>query len=191
MASHRTTPLYFLPLLLIPLSLFLPLSSAQGELEVPTVSIEPFRLSLATGEFRHVTCSASGLGAGNVTSIVWLDGSETDIRDVNSSRVAYDDVTPGIMVLRDAQLSDAGTYTCVVTVNQTAGAAVDSASMDAVTYNATFVYNVYVMPSYFTEGMIILGVNLFLAAVFGACLIRSMVADKSRLVKYGKVASSE
>lgn len=53
-------------------------------------------------------------------------------------------------------------------------------------YNATADLNVYVMPTYFTEGMIILGINLGLLLVFLICLAQSLVSERKRMQGYYK-----
>lgn len=53
-------------------------------------------------------------------------------------------------------------------------------------YNATVELKVYVMPTYFTEGMIILGINLGLLLVFLICLTQSLVSERKRMQAYYK-----
>lgn len=54
------------------------------------------------------------------------------------------------------------------------------------TFNATVALNVYVMPTYFTEGMIILGINLGLLLVFLICLTQSLISERKRMQTYYK-----
>lgn len=61
-----------------------------------------------------------------------------------------------------------------------------SAAESLLLYNETVYLKVYTMPSYFTEGMIILGINLGLLLIFVICLVQSFVAEKKRVQLYHK-----
>ena len=50
--------------------------------------------------------------------------------------------------------------------------------------NATVIYRVYIMPSYFKDGMIILGINCVLLVIFLAGLAHSAAVDRKRFKRY-------
>lgn len=64
--------------------------------------------------------------------------------------------------------------------------AVNMSEVDVLVYNETVYLKVYTMPSYFIEGMIILGINLGLLLIFGICLVQSFVSEKKRVQLYYK-----
>lgn len=74
-----------------------------------------------------------------------------------------------------------------VAVNTSEGEVLGHSAADSLlVYNETVYLKVYTMPSYFTEGMIILGINLGLLLIFVICLVQSFVAEKKRVQLYYK-----
>ena len=90
----------------------------------------------------------------------------------------------GVLTLTDhVEVEDSGNYTCVVIYDDYDV----NVTLTGQSQNNTIVINIYVMPTYFKEGMIVLGINVGLAIIFFACFINSAIADKKRLKEYGKI----
>jgi len=183
--------------------------SCQDDAPSPSVIIDPLRLAVEVNTSVEIRCNFTMLPSNyHVVNTTWYNSDLIDIQSLNSTRftLSIPDASMQDVVLniQDSVEKDSGTYTCVVVVaegppgknspsqNVTPVSGGDSVPRDMSpgAYNGTFIYVVYVMPTYVREGLIILGVNLALAIVFGGCLIRSILADKKRLTKYGRVASS-
>jgi len=173
----------------------------------PTVVLDPPRLAVEVNNSVEVRCNLTSLpGNFYVVSTTWYNEDEVDISSLNSSRLnvttANDSTSDVILLIFDAEETDSGEYKCAVTIAEGSPLKkvqdVTPLTNDTVvqveatpgTYNGTFTCVVYVMPTYLKEGMIILGINIFLAIIFLGCLARSILADKRRLAKYGRVASS-
>jgi hypothetical protein len=164
-------------------------SCAAAEDGAPAPTIKPRRLTVEVGSTDlAVSCqfedSTDRPPAGH--RYLWVDSQSNPLDNTSSvfPRIAYN-ATTGELTLRDASENDTGEYTCYVLdyVNCTySGDANDLKSC----INSTFAYKVYVMPDYTNDGIIIGAINGALLLVFVACLIRSAVADRKRLRKYGQ-----
>lgn len=173
---------------------------------LPTVTIEPFRWTMEVGESTTLECTFSGAYT-NSTTWFYPDNVTEVSSEFNSSRIWADD--EGVLHVTDGQVNDTGSYLCVVTVDTDVVAATTespttdenrtdisekggrnvsaaAAFYDAESYNATVYLHVYVMPTYFTEGMIILGINVGLLLVFLAFLAQSMASERKRMKLYGR-----
>jgi len=204
--------------------------SCQDSEEGPSLSIEPFRLTIEVGNDAVFHCIFTHTD--NLTQISWFyPGNGTEVEpESNTTRIYVDGES---LHIKNAQENDAGLYLCRATVgnsistapvvtfsttmhgdvtvtqlpvtNSTDGRltfATDAPSNATFaeeipgprqvetemppTYNATVDVKVYVMPTYFTEGMIILGINLGLLLIFLICLTQSLVSERKRMQTYYK-----
>ena len=132
------------------------------------ITVEPDKIKSASGEKLELKCTSPLEGQ----DIAWISPNGTDINDLQSSR--FND-TNGVLTITDTRENDSGTYTCSV----------------GKTLNASAVITIYDMPDYFTEGMIILGINAVLLLVFFGCLAHSTIQNKGAKAHYDKVTSSK
>ncbi len=143
---------------------------AQSEDTQPAqnVTVDPTTLKAARGDMVQVTCTSSISNADKF----WVNPNGTLIRNLPDDSRFND--TYGVLTISAAAVADSGTYTCSVKES----------------FNATAEITVYIMPDYFTEGMIILGINTFLLVVFLSCLLHSTLKDRRSRAKYTTVTSS-
>ncbi len=132
------------------------------------ITVSPESVKQEIGKTVEVTCSSP------VQDVVlsWTSPNGTKVQDLPSSR--FND-SHGVLTITDAQETDSGTYTC------SGGGSLE----------ATADIGIYVMPDYFTEGMIILGINAVLIVIFFSCLIHSTIQNKRAREKYNKVRTSK
>lgn len=83
------------------------------------------------------------------------------------------------LVVTRAQVNDSGSIECVLIKNTTNGVIV-------VVANATAEFKVYVLSSYFVEGMIVLSVNCVLFVIFLVCSVRQCCVGRRKDDVYRK-----
>lgn len=123
--------------------------------EEPDMVIEAEELKVATGSDVQFQCITS-------QPIIWLDPNGTDINLLNSTRLTYNATTGELHILQ-VQMVDSGNYTCTVENWQ---------------LWESVLLEVYVMPDYFLEGIIILSINAGLIVLFIGCCVYSYVRDR-------------
>ena len=137
--------------------------SCTVELLEPT-DLQPEDVRLEQSKSLLANCSCI-----NVTStdhIVWLSPDGYLITGNYTSRIFAVD---GTLNIESAQLNDSGTYQCGVSNINT---------------NFTMPLQVYVMPNYLVEGMIILGINIALLVILIGCFLQSYLHEKQQTKKY-------
>ena len=102
----------------------------------------------------------------------WWNANGTSIDSLNSTRVTDVD---GTLTLRDVTLQDGGEYTCVTR---------DGA------YNESVTLQVYVMPTYFKAGMLVLAIDGALVVLFCSCLVVTTVRQKRESRRYRELQQS-
>ena len=130
----------------------------ESEEVVANITVSPSMLKMQTGQSISVVCSLHADLA--PTPLTWLNPNKTDVNNLNDSRISHDG--NGTLTITDTRTSDSGIYEC------TAGA----------TWRATADITIYVMPSYFMEGLVILGINGALLVVFLGCLAHSQIKQR-------------
>ena len=136
------------------------------------ISIHADYLKVATGEDVDFLCTTL-----TKQHVIWFHPNGSDINSLNSSRMEYN-TTSGELSVLDADLTDAGNYTC-----QTEDGLLE----------ASVELEVYIMPDYFLEGMIILAINACLAIIFAGCTVFACVREhqlKKKAKKAGFMKSS-
>ncbi|XP_062575170.1 uncharacterized protein LOC134237090 [Saccostrea cucullata] len=92
--------------------------------------------------------------------LMWLFPNQTSIKDSMDSR--FED-NNGTLSISDIRKGDEGEYICT------------TSSRDL---NATGTLIIYVMPSYFTEAMIVMGINIVLVLIFIGCGIHQFIQGR-------------
>lgn len=160
------------------ITLFVAMSQAFVPQEVQSlyVKAEPRTLALEMGSRGEFAC----LGQLNYTNnmIQWLysDGSKIpskhDVLPSQSSTITLDN---GSLVIRNASLEDTDDYIC--------------ATQDLV-HRVNVTLRVYIMPSYRTEGIVLLVTNLLLLSVFFVCMVISKVQEHRMLRQYRAISKN-
>ena len=148
------------------------------------VSLDKTRLVVKQGRTGEATCSRRPGSNGTVT---WVDPLGRAVSADNRSRV-YQDADGGRLSLAGANATaDSGVYVCAfnLTVGCRAEGGGDDSAPPPPRCNATLDCRVYVMPDYLVDGVVVLAVNGILVAVFVACLVHSVVAEKRRPSRHG------
>ena len=130
------------------------------------IMIEFEHYKIAVGENAEFRCSSNSYES---DELLWINENGTAIDTLNNTR--YTDVN-GVLTISDVILSDASEYTC--------------ATADGL-YNETVELQVYVMPDYFFEGMVLLAVNGLLIVIFCVCLISTTVKQHHDSKKYREI----
>ena len=99
------------------------------------------------------------------STMVWIHPNGTDINEMNDSRLSYNEM--GGLYMVDLELWDSGDYMCI-------------ASNTLISFNTTGELEVYIMPDYFKEGMIVVAINIVLIIVFCICMIHSTIRNRKR-----------
>ena len=116
------------------------------------LTVEPVQIAIEVNDSANVTCTLmEGTTLQPNETIIWRDENGVYIPQINNSKVAESE---GTLILTNVDDTVKGEYTCTTTLS---------------TYNSTTLVKVYIMPSYFTEGMVILGINAALILIFIAC----------------------
>ena len=131
------------------------------------ITVEPDKIKSASGGNIEVKCTSLLEGQ----DIAWISPNGTYISDMSSPR--FND-TNGHLTITDIKTYDSGTYVCSV----------------GKTLNASASITIYDMPNYFTEGMIILGINVALILVFLGCLTHTTIQNRRAKAQYDKVKIS-
>ena len=152
-------------LLVFCLLLFVAMTSCSETETESVVKTEPASVKEPTGRTASVTCTTSL----NATSLHWQDANAQAVTTNTSQRVHV--TSDATLMLRNLRVNDTGVYTCVTS---------DGA------HNATAQLDIYVMPDYFTEGMIILFINAGLIVIFLGCLLHSFIKGRREKSKQSK-----
>ncbi len=131
------------------------------------ITVEPEKLKLPTGHNVNLKCSSNEL------AVYWISPNGTKISELPPPSRFND--TKGQLTITGAKLQDSGIYTCTTANGK---------------FNATSDLFIYVMPNYFTEGMIILGINAFLLVVFLSCTLNQYLQHRKANIKYRSVIKS-
>lgn len=150
---------------LLTLTLLAALGVAQNVTVTPTI------LKLAETKSAKVTCKVK---AGLNFTVKWLTPDLETVNELNDTRLK--DNGNGVLELTKAVLNDTGKWFCVA---------------PAPHGNATCDVTVYVMPSYFTEALIILCINGGLVILFFLCLIHSQLTQHRRKRLYKRTRELE
>ncbi|KAK3094936.1 hypothetical protein FSP39_008074 [Pinctada imbricata] len=121
------------------------------EEEVETLKVDPPAAAQQVGEEVEFTCTNSNTT--NTEPLVWLYHNGTEISTLNLTRFTESD---GVLKIMDIQDSDAGVYNCT-TVSRALHVEVE--------------LKIYMMPSYLTEGLILMAINIGLILIFMVCAL--------------------
>ena len=139
------------------LTILLIISLASGQEEDPTLKITPSKVAAQVGENAEFECSFPDNESLNV---FWLFPNNTAVNQSLDSR--YED-SDGTLSISDLVEGDEGEYICTTLTRD---------------MNATATLKIYVMPSYFTEAMIVMGINIVLVLIFIGCGINQYVQTR-------------
>ena len=139
-------------------------SQTQDDTDDVEINIDFDEWKLATGDKAQYRCTSDSYAN---DELLWLNQNDTVITSLNHTRIT--DNGQGVLTIDDARLQDAGVYTCV---------------SDDGLYNQTVTIEVYEMPDYFFEGMVVLAINLALILLFCICLITSTIKERRETRKY-------
>lgn len=132
--------------------------SAMGEEKATDLlTIKPVVLAKQVGESAEFVCSNNS--AIN-SDIVWMYINETLFPQV---RANVNIVTENTLHIKSAVETDQGEYICTTKIRE---------------FNATAELKVYTMPTYFTEGMIVIGINAALLVIFFMCFAYHTVKNR-------------
>ena len=157
----------------------------QEEDENGPVYLEEDFITISTKMPLSVPCYTEFNLTSTARSLVWFDANATDVNAYNDSRRYY--TTDGELHIDPLYVSDSGEYVCALvttgttsTSNDNNGLASPSSAQDNFyhEYNATLVLNVYIMPDYFSAGLVLVCINFALCALFIACLVYSHFKQK-------------
>ncbi|KAK7090925.1 hypothetical protein V1264_010660 [Littorina saxatilis] len=112
------------------------------------------------GKDAEIKCSTTLAGNNKLS---WYKGEGGQLVPENKSLSVSANYTTGLLTVQNAQLNDTGTYQC---------------QTDGGVHNATAELHVYEMPSYFEEGMIIVGITTGLVLVFIICAVHSFIRNR-------------
>ena len=131
----------------------------QGS-ETKNLTITPAKIKLPTGKRAEYKCSVN-TNLPVFLNVYWVHPNGTRLSSLNDSRFQLDE--NGTLSISNTQVDDSGSYMCV-----TKGGA----------FNESAILEIYEMPTYFLEGMIILIINGVLLFIFLVCLIINHIATK-------------
>jgi hypothetical protein len=135
----------------------------EEEMPAQNITVVPDHAIEQTGEQLQFQCSSL-----NGFKLYWTNPNGTRFTDLNSTR--FQDDGNGTMLIKDGRVEDSGIYRC----HTLGGAYIIEVEVD-----------IYHMPSYFMEGMIILGINAVLLVIFLICLIHSTIQHRRMAAKQG------
>ena len=130
--------------------------STAEETTNKNITVTPGDILERTGKDLEFKCSTN-LGY----TVFWVNENDTKIADLNSTRIKDDG--NGTLTINDAQIDDSGNYTCYAEGKE---------------LGIQIIVTIYEMPSYFTEGVIILAINGVLLVIFMICLIYTAIQTK-------------
>ncbi len=134
---------------------------------VSNITVEPENLKSPTGHDVNIKCSSNEL------DVYWISPNGTKISEMQPPSRFND--TKGQLTISGAKLQDSGIYTCKTASGN---------------LNATSDLFIYVMPNYFMEGMIILGINAVLLVIFLSCTLNQYIQHRKANIKYRSVIKS-
>lgn len=126
------------------------------------VVIEPQEIAVQAGQSAEFACSYQTI------SVLWYVQNGTSINQLNNTRIQ--DIN-GTLTFSSVVETDDGEYLCKT---------IDNAK------NGTAILKYYVMPSYFTEGMIVVSINLALVVIFLGCAGFHFIKNKREQRKQKK-----
>jgi len=179
-AGKTSSPHWSVSFVIVMFAALSPLAAADQI--SPTV--DPPRLFVEVGtESNHISCTYLNQDDPQdiASAFLWVDRNQEPLNTSDSLRIFYNSKT-GTLTLNEAQMNDTGDYTCLVLFDNGTCSQDDWSECP----NATLFYNVYIMPDYTTDGIVIGVINGVLLIIFVLCLIRSVLADRRRLRKYGQ-----
>lgn len=133
---------------------------AQGQEEESNPLTVKAYSSVEEGNAINIECTSSN----ESLEIQWYfneAGGEGLVFTNNSTQRIY--VEDGTLIITNAMLNDSGIYVC------------HTSNLE---YNTTAELKVYIMPSYFEEGMIIMGINAGLVLIFLICFLYTFIRSK-------------
>lgn len=138
-----------------------------NDLNELTLEITPsYRKHLEVGKGIQFECQPSE----EKRNISWLLPNGTRVQMGEERRIYQ---ASRILQIKEATINDSGVYTCLI---------------EQTLHNATVHLIVYVMPTFYFESMIIVGVNCFLIFLFFLCYLYTIVYRRWRTKnKAGKV----
>jgi hypothetical protein len=122
-----------------------------------SLEVSPPEVAAQTGETAEFVCTFPN---NDTIEVLWLFPNETSIQQSQNSR--FQDAN-GTLSISDIINEDEGDYICTT----------ESRDM-----NATGTLNVYIMPSYFMEAMIVMGINIALVLIFIGCGIHQFIRSR-------------
>lgn len=114
----------------------------------------PHQKHIAVGKDIEFSCVPSN-GKVNIT---WFHPNGTQVLTVRESRIKQ--ASNGVLQIKQALMNDSGVYTCF---------------SENLQQNATVRLVIYVIPTYYMESMIIVGINCFLVGLFFLCYLYTMI----------------
>lgn len=141
------------------------ISIASAQEEEPTLKVSPSQIAARVGESAEFECTYSG---DEVKTLLWLFPNETSVNQTAHSRFLDSE---GKLTISDVMNSDEGEYVCT------------TPSRDM---NATGTLKIFVMPSYFTEAMIVMGINIVLVLIFIGCGVNQYIQTKKEKRNFKK-----
>ena len=153
--------------LIVVVSIGIVTSNAPNEL---TLEIKPsHQKHLEVGKDIQFECEPSK-GELNIT---WLLPNHTRV-NIGAEKRIYQ--TSGILQIKEASINDSGIYTCF---------------SEHMRHNATVHLVVYVMPNFYFESMIIVGINCFLVGLFFLCYLYTIVYRRWKTKNKKKNANNQ
>ena len=146
-------------LLIVTLVTFIGTAVTQEEEEKP-ITVGADVTAIEIGDTAKIECSTT-----TTETFKWYRGdaaAEKLISQDDSLRV-HANFTTGLLTITGAQQNDTGEYLC---------------QLSSGNHSVTAQLHVYKMPSYFTEGVIIFGINMGLVLVFIGCALYSFIHDQ-------------
>lgn len=140
-------------------------SIASAQEEEPTLKVSPPQIAARVGESAEFECTYSG---DEVKTLLWLFPNETSVNQTAHPRFSNSE---GKLTISDVMNSDEGEYVCT------------TLSRDM---NATGTLKIFVMPSYFTEAMIVMGINIVLVLIFIGCGVNQYIQTKKEKRNFKK-----
>ena len=126
--------------------------------EVEALLISPPEVAVQPGETAEFVCTQQH--AEKLQPLKWLRENGSQEMELDSPRAQ--DVN-GTLTILNTTFQDGGKYICATFDNS---------------LNATATLKVYIMPDYFIEGMIIVGINIALVIVFVGCSVYTFIRNK-------------
>ncbi len=160
-ADMRMAKLFVVVGVYVTLTVLVTMANAD-EIVKTNITVTPDHTVQPTGKDVEFKCiSDTGF------TVFWVNPNGTRVNDMNNSRFSDNN---GTLIITKLEQHDSGEYICYTSKQE---------------FNVMVNVRVYVMPSYFTEGMVILGINAVLIVVFLLCLIHSTVQHKRMAAQQG------